>query len=88
MMVEVGDMSEVGEAWVRYQGTRCITDFAELSRHAARADVGGVLRPERSPELVEFYRLPVEQLGDGYSVGGCWVFRVAPASLVDVAGLA
>lgn len=76
MIVEVGDMSEMGEAWVRYQGNRVISDYAELMRHIVRADVNGVLAECRKPELIESYRLDSSELDDGYLAGGCWVFRV------------
>ena len=78
MMVEVGDMSEVGEAWVRYQGNRVIADFAEVMRSAFRADVNGALAPVREPQLVQYYELDQDDLDDGYLAGGCWVFRVCP----------
>jgi hypothetical protein len=74
MMVEVGDMSDLGEAWVRYQGNRVISDFAEVMGSVVRADVTGALR--RAPKLIEFYDIDPAELDDGYLVGGCWVFRV------------
>lgn len=78
MMVEVGDMSDLGEAWVRYQGNRVIQDLEEILRYAARADVNGALAEARAPQLVHFYDIGPDELDEGYRAGGCWVFRVCP----------
>lgn len=74
MMVEVGDMSDIGEAWVRYQGNRVISDLAEVMGSVVRADVTGAL--QRASKLVEFYDIDPAELQHGYVAGGCWVFQV------------
>jgi hypothetical protein len=81
MLIEVGDFSELGEAWVRYQGNQVVNDYSELLRHGRRLDPNGTLTAEREPQLVQYYALEPSELDGCYPVGGCWVFRVAsPAS--------
>jgi len=77
MLIEVGDFSEVGEAWVRYQGTKPVADYAELLRDTPIVDPTGALAPERRPRLVQFYELTPAELEHSYTVGACWVFEVA-----------
>jgi hypothetical protein len=78
MLIEVGDYSDLGEAWVRYHGNRVIADYGELLHHAVRADPNGALASDREPQLIQFYELEPPDLDEGYLVGGCWVFRVCP----------
>ena len=77
MIVEIGDLSDLGEAWAKYKGNRRIEDYRELLRHGERIDPTRVLAAERAPRLVHYYDLPDSELGH-YSVGGCWVFHVRP----------
>ncbi|WP_182377747.1 hypothetical protein [Nocardioides sp. WS12] len=79
MLIEIGDLSDLGEAWVRYKGNRRVEDYRELLERGERVDPTRVLTDERAPRLVHYYDLPAAEL-EQYSVGGCWVFRVLPRS--------
>lgn len=79
MMIEVGDFTDLGEAWVRYQGSRHVADYSELLRRGSQVDPHGALAPERHPELIQYYELSEAELDGSYTCGGCWVFRVTPA---------
>ncbi|WP_182377741.1 hypothetical protein [Nocardioides sp. WS12] len=82
MLIEIGDFSDLGEAWAKYKGNRRIDDYRDLLRHSDTVDPTHALTPERLPQVVQYYDLTEAEL-DGYSEGGCWVFRVGPRALTS-----
>lgn len=78
MMIEVGDFSEFGEVWIRYQGNVAIDDYTQLLRNRERVDPAGLFSEDRKPELVHRYDIDEEDLVGNYVAGRCWVFSVQP----------